>query len=532
MDLNSEILEISSDEDGAWYEGSDDDLDWISELLDHDDGETEDSDDVVIVGEAQSFKPIDRAKRVSGDDLDDDCTILEQDPDNPVAVVNDSAEGSDDLLIVGEKGQLACRDYPHPRHLCAKFPFSSTPHDKYCDLCHCYVCDSHAPCSYWGSGVCTTDHCHSTDKEDEWRARRKFFKQCKLPPTPGQKLPNSTLSMMPPLPNQTLSFNPLKFPNSGSATHSVYSPPLRACSSTTSFGVPSIIGHRSNQRSGVTLNRNRCQQNLSRSSLTLGTNNLIRKESNEIVGALGPQFAQRFKRVGSVPTVFPMNQPGYSSSNYRNAYTAHPPRNQHPVAMPNDEINVSWQDFLAGTDPNFGSFQNSSQPNTGSSFSEFHSCTIFPQCQVYSQPIPLSGVDQNLYQHENPAPVAANPNVSDFNSGFIDGSTQGAQHSPAEGSQIQGVQPSSEMLPDQSLYKNESPPVSAANPHYSGSPIPGSSDFHLDNWISSLEQESDSGIATDSVLSELDFIPLQPPSVDPAMLYYDMESSWNPLAHV
>lgn len=30
--------------------------------------------------------------------------------------------------------QLACRDYPHPRHLCGNFPFNSSPHEEYCDL--------------------------------------------------------------------------------------------------------------------------------------------------------------------------------------------------------------------------------------------------------------------------------------------------------------------------------------------------------------------------------------------------------------
>lgn len=30
--------------------------------------------------------------------------------------------------------QVACRDYPHPRHLCAKFPFSSTQHESRCDM--------------------------------------------------------------------------------------------------------------------------------------------------------------------------------------------------------------------------------------------------------------------------------------------------------------------------------------------------------------------------------------------------------------
>ncbi|XP_043719086.1 uncharacterized protein LOC122667007 [Telopea speciosissima] len=521
MDPNSEILEISSDEDGTWDEGSDDNLDWIYELLEPVDGETEDSDDVVFVGENQISKPTERAKPDSRVDLDDDCTILESDPDNSVAAVNDSVDGSDELLIVGEKGQLACRDYPHPRHLCAKFPFSSTPHDKYCDLCHCYVCDSPAPCSYWGTGVCTTDHCHSTDKEEKWKVQRKYFKQGILPPTQGLKLPNNTLSVMPPLPNQTLPFNPLQLPNSGSVTHSVYSPPLRPCSSTTSFGVPSIIGHRSNQRPGLTLNRSRCPQNLSRSSLMLGTNNLIRREKNEIVGASGPQFTtQRFKRVASVPTVFPMSQHGYGSCNIRNDYKSHPLRNQHPVVMPNDEINVSWQDILAGSDPNFGSCENFSQPNTGSNFSEFQLYTS-SQPHVYSQPIPQSGGDQNLYQHENSAPAAVNPSVSDFNSGWMDGATQGAQHSTAEASQIQGVQPTSDLLPVQSLYQNESPPGSAANSQYTGIPNLASSEF----WIRSLDYEPNSGIAKDSV-------PLQPTPVEPASLYYDMESPWNGLPHV
>lgn len=30
--------------------------------------------------------------------------------------------------------QVACRDYPHPRHTCAKYLFSKTPHDKHCEL--------------------------------------------------------------------------------------------------------------------------------------------------------------------------------------------------------------------------------------------------------------------------------------------------------------------------------------------------------------------------------------------------------------
>lgn len=29
---------------------------------------------------------------------------------------------------------MACRDYPHSRHLCLKFPFHTTPHESYCEL--------------------------------------------------------------------------------------------------------------------------------------------------------------------------------------------------------------------------------------------------------------------------------------------------------------------------------------------------------------------------------------------------------------
>ncbi|XP_042506941.1 uncharacterized protein LOC122083262 [Macadamia integrifolia] len=517
MDQNSDIFEISSDEDGSRGEHSDDNLDWISEMLSPGGHETEDSDDVVFVSETQSSKHTDRAKLASGDGSDDDCKILDGDPDNPVAVVNDSTGGSDELLIVGEKGQLACRDYPHPRHLCAKFPFSSTPHDKYCDVCHCYVCDSRAPCIYWGTGVYTTDHCHSTDKEEIWRTARKNFKRGTLEPTPGQKFPVTTPSMIPPLPNHALAFNPMKLPSSGSVTHSVSSFSFRPCPSMTNFGVP-----RSNQQPGVTLSRNRCPQNVSRPPMMPGTNYSSRRERN-YVGTLGPQSRkQLFKKVGYAPTVLPMNGHGYGSSNSRTGYTAQPPRNQHPVVVQNDEINMRWQDFQPGSVPNFDSCQSSSQPGTGSNFSVQSYNNSQPQ--VYSQPIPQSGENQNLYQHENPASAAAKPSALDFNSGWIDCSTQGAQHFPEEGSQIHGVQVTSDLQNTQSLCQNESQPVSAVNPQYIGSPNPDSSASHLENWFSSLEHESNTEIAKNS-LPEFDFEPFLPDSLETDMPFH----YWNAL---
>ncbi|KAL0383676.1 UNVERIFIED_CONTAM: hypothetical protein Scaly_0654900 [Sesamum calycinum] len=73
--------------------------------------------------------------------------------------------------------RVACRDFPHSRHLCATFPFASTPHALCCDQCHCYVCDVLAPCSHWGTGFSSIDHCHASDKDDFWRAERKRIRK-------------------------------------------------------------------------------------------------------------------------------------------------------------------------------------------------------------------------------------------------------------------------------------------------------------------------------------------------------------------
>ncbi|XP_027337068.1 uncharacterized protein LOC113850705 [Abrus precatorius] len=82
----------------------------------------------------------------------EDCFILGFDPSDPVPLLSDAPANlhdADDLFVIAEKGQVACRDYPHSRHLCVKFPFKTTPHENYCAKCYCYVCDSAAPCKYW-----------------------------------------------------------------------------------------------------------------------------------------------------------------------------------------------------------------------------------------------------------------------------------------------------------------------------------------------------------------------------------------------
>ncbi|XP_054799901.1 RPM1 interacting protein 13-like [Prosopis cineraria] len=107
----------------------------------------------------------------------EDCFVLEFDPFESVNLSklsleekNPAEEDVSDLSIIAEKGQVACRDYPHSRHLCLRFPFNTKPHESYCEMCYCYVCDSAAPCKYWNS------HCHAHNV-DYWKDKRMMQKQ-------------------------------------------------------------------------------------------------------------------------------------------------------------------------------------------------------------------------------------------------------------------------------------------------------------------------------------------------------------------
>ncbi|KAE8077598.1 hypothetical protein FH972_016150 [Carpinus fangiana] len=115
-----------------------------------------------------------------------DCFILDFDPfesidlsklsvsNNPSDADADS-DGASDLSVIAEKGQVACRDYPHSRHLCVKFPFETTPHENYCKLCYCYVCDLAAPCKYWTGSK--PEHCHASEHVGDWKCQRNLRKQ-------------------------------------------------------------------------------------------------------------------------------------------------------------------------------------------------------------------------------------------------------------------------------------------------------------------------------------------------------------------
>ncbi|KAM0858404.1 hypothetical protein ACQ4PT_047839 [Festuca glaucescens] len=132
---------------------------------------------------------------------DDDCVVLDSDPDGAVPVAEEKGSagfdgGLDELQIVAEKGQVACRDFPHSRHLCSRLPFSTTSHVKHCSMCYCFICDAPAPCNYWGKGLSTDDHCHATDKEIRWTTLRQAFKCKHLPASHSEKHQNVVYSAM------------------------------------------------------------------------------------------------------------------------------------------------------------------------------------------------------------------------------------------------------------------------------------------------------------------------------------------------
>ncbi|KAM3315974.1 hypothetical protein ACQJBY_034225 [Aegilops geniculata] len=165
------VVEISSDE-----EEEEDGSPPVARKLRFDDATDDGVCDLVVKkGESGGAAGV-------GED-DGDCVVLDGDPDGAVAVADeDGAAGndgsSDELQIVAEKGQVACRDFPHSRHLCSNMPFGATSHEKHCAMCYCFVCDAPAPCAYWGKGLSADDHCHATDKETKWKTMRLAFK-CK-----------------------------------------------------------------------------------------------------------------------------------------------------------------------------------------------------------------------------------------------------------------------------------------------------------------------------------------------------------------
>ncbi|WOG94430.1 hypothetical protein DCAR_0313726 [Daucus carota subsp. sativus] len=101
----------------------------------------------------------------------EDCFILDYVPDDFLHQFSISNNNTNEVSIVAEKGEVACRDFPHSRHNCARYPFSKTNHESYCQLCYCFVCDRVAPCRMW-----TEWHCHATNNEI-WKSYKQLRRE-------------------------------------------------------------------------------------------------------------------------------------------------------------------------------------------------------------------------------------------------------------------------------------------------------------------------------------------------------------------
>ncbi|CAK9225479.1 unnamed protein product [Sphagnum troendelagicum] len=89
-----------------------------------------------------------------------------------VALPGDDSSMPDCSTSGGDLGDsLMLRDFPHPRHVCVMFPFTSPPclsNSSHCNKCWCYSCEEVAPCLLWGTGLHKTDHCNATVSSWLW----------------------------------------------------------------------------------------------------------------------------------------------------------------------------------------------------------------------------------------------------------------------------------------------------------------------------------------------------------------------------
>lgn len=540
MDSNSVVFDISSDEELAIAEPKefDDDCNWLTELLRNFDKENDDSDDVVIVGEYKPPKPKSKSKSANqvADikfflDDDDDCVVLSGDPEKPVAAVDDvcrneadSSDDGDDVLVVGEKGQVACRDYPHPRHLCVEFPFDSTPHERHCQLCHCYVCDSIAPCVHWGTGFSTSDHCHATDKQELWKTQREFCRIGKDAPVPVSKLPDDPVPMSLPQLNQVGSRDvawliPDPIPHNHSLTHNPMLqnqvsriPTLRSCSSSTT-GIPNIIRHRSRQL-GCVIGRNRPLPR-SVSQQALGVRSDVQKD--RCPNALGHRFVSSsamYKRQGLAAHALGINHPAHVSSNMKYAPASGYARNVAPLAT-SKENPSSLHYVLPNAIFEPHTYQSTPQPNMGSVIVN----TVPLRSELGSQPTPQSNNGQSIYEHGNQGENDADLFFSDLDFCQVNNSSQSDQGASIENifhGTVSNNEPSTVKLLNSQLAEIES-----AQLQYEDHELVDS--FFLNQAVPVVSESF--------VPCDLNSFSPEPPAIDTGMHYFD-ESFWSDPTHV
>ncbi|TYI68004.1 hypothetical protein E1A91_D08G058700v1 [Gossypium mustelinum] len=471
MESNPVVFDISSDDDdevaSGLEESKGDDYDWFSEVLEAVNKGFDDSDEVVVIGEVnpnKKSKTRNSSVRKDVTEEDDDCIVLEGDPEKAVSDVNDYHDDSDELLVVGHKGQVACRDFPHPRHDCAKFPFSSTSHDQHCELCHCFVCDVRAPCCYWGSGITNTDHCHATDKEEIWSTLRKNFRHGRNVSVP----PVTSHSTVVPQHNHVLHRDiirlttqnhvsrptPVRASGNCIPQNNVPRPSIiRACSSSsTKHGVPynptvgsrhvlnrSTIQPRSGSQEllGVrnsVIQRDRGTKTRNMSSQFVSSNTMSKRLDTEVPATV---TRNAFVPPENIENIISARASQYQPENIENITSAHASQYQrNPASVTtSNERNPNLIVCPNNSDTSLGThtYQSSSQPRMDPIFAN-SAPSLYPP---YNLCVPQSNVYNDTSRVQNQSHPATYNGFSDFDINWVNNIDLSNQQSSADYLQFQ-----------------------------------------------------------------------------------------------
>ncbi|ESQ50400.1 hypothetical protein EUTSA_v10001979mg [Eutrema salsugineum] len=436
---NHVVVDVSSDDevdsrvDISYF-------DWLNQVMEAVDEKSDSTDVVEVISEVKGGIDSQYRKPIPEEE-DDDCVILDGDPDktakssaveeddDKLAKNDDDDDDDDDVLVVGQK---ACRDFPHPRHSCAKYSFNSTSHEKYCDMCHCYVCDIRAPCPYWCIGDSTIDHCHANDKEKIWKNQREYFRTGIMPTQPSSK--PSTTPLLPASATVTRQFSRSPTQNIIRLSQNVLPRKqvgIRACSSSTRVASLSNVRARSRTKQH---NANHVLQNRPVHSVR---NNIIQKDrSSSYMGNLRSRVASSGTRYGATNgnniKVGLCTNAQVSQSTHHGSSVAAPTINQETNTQQQRNCQLNVTDYYAAvTVTTTGSQSNVYTRHSGQNKSVGGNC----QFQTNAQPFALPETRGDAQAQTVQQPPGANENVlqtklSEFESWLMDGSNQTGLVSP------------------------------------------------------------------------------------------------------
>ncbi|KAB2057047.1 hypothetical protein ES319_A11G144300v1 [Gossypium barbadense] len=415
--------------------------------------------------------------------------------------------------------EIACRDFPHPRHDCAKFPFSLTSHEQHCDLCHCFVCDTRAPCCYWGSGISTADHCHATDKEEKWKTLRKTFRHGRNFPISLAKAPVTSYSTATARAKQASRCDNMQFTQQNQVSrltptraagncmpqsHNQRPSIIRACSSSTRYGIPY------NPNVGSQRVLNRTMQSRSVSQQLLGVHNtVIRRDRGIRISNLASQFVPSNTMSKRMEVASTMNRAAYVPvENITSAIASQHQQNPASLTIPYERNSnpIGWPNFCPGSNLVTYTHQSSSQPSVDGVITN----SAPSQSSAYSQAVPQSSLNQDTNQLQNQNQPAAIHAFSDYDLNWVNNIGVSNQQSSVDHVQLQTPGSTNEKEPSKEVNEGD-------RSFYS----------ELENFL--LDDQS---IPGDVLAAELN--PLSPShaSIDTVMNPFDIDTSWDCLTRV